>query len=309
MQLIEDLEDFIAPTRSVVTSGTFDGVHLGHQKILQKVIQIAEDTRQKSVVLTFWPHPRFVLNGGKSDLKLLTTFEEKAALLESLGIDGLVKIPFTREFSELSSDQFIRGILMEKLNTQKLVIGYDHRFGKNREGGFDYLKEHGHLYGLEIEEISRQDIDRVGVSSTKIREALIAGEIAKANEFLGRAYTIAGVVKAGDQIGRSIGFPTANLDIPETYKLIPGDGAYAVRVAVDHQTYQGMLNIGQRPTVSGREHRIEVHVFDFNRDIYNQLIHVEFVELLRREHKFSSIEELKEQLSKDRLHAMDILNQ
>ncbi|MAE84305.1 MAG: riboflavin biosynthesis protein RibF [Flammeovirgaceae bacterium] len=309
MHLVEDLKDFVPPHYSVVTSGTFDGVHFGHQKILKKIIQIAKEKGGKSVVLTFWPHPRFVLQQGKSDLKLLTTFEEKTQLLDQIGIDYLVKIPFTKEFSELSSDEFIRQVLVEKLNTQKLVIGYDHRFGKNREGGFDYLMEHSQDYGFEIEEIPRQDIEHVGVSSTKIREALSVGEIHIANEFLEREYCISGFVKDGDRIGRSIGFPTANLDIPESYKLIPADGAYAVRVEVDGECYQGMLNIGQRPTVSGQERRIEVNIFDFNQDIYNHRVKVAFVRLLRKEQKFSSIEELKEQLNKDRLLAIDILNQ
>ncbi|WP_258099016.1 bifunctional riboflavin kinase/FAD synthetase [Marinoscillum pacificum] len=309
MQLVEDLKDFEAPNYSVVTSGTFDGVHFGHQKILKKIIQIAKEKGGKSVVLTFWPHPRFVLKPDSNDLKLLTTFEEKAQLLDQIGIDYLVKIPFTREFSELSSDEFIRQILVNKLNTQKLVIGYDHRFGKNREGGFDYLMEHSQDYGFEIEEIHRQDIEHVGVSSTKIREALANGNIHIANEFLEREYSITGFVKDGDRIGRSIGFPTANLDIPETYKLIPADGAYAVRVEVDGKNYQGMLNIGQRPTVSGQERRIEVNIFDFNEDIYNHRVKVAFVRLLRKEQKFSSIEELKDQLNKDRLQAIDILNQ
>ena len=309
MQLVEDLKGFEAPNYSVVTSGTFDGVHFGHQKILKKIIQIAKEKGGKSVVLTFWPHPRFVLKPDSNDLKLLTTFEEKAQLLDQIGIDYLVKIPFTREFSELSSDEFIRQILVNKLNTQKLVIGYDHRFGKNREGGFDYLMEHSQDYGFEIEEILRQDIEHVGVSSTKIREALADGNIHIANEFLEREYSITGFVKDGDRIGRSIGFPTANLDIPETYKLIPADGAYAVRVEVDGKNYQGMLNIGQRPTVSGQERRIEVNIFDFNEDIYNHRVKVAFVRLLRKEQKFSNIEELKDQLNKDRLQAIDILNQ
>lgn len=309
MQLIEDLNDFDAPGYAVVTSGTFDGVHFGHQKILDKINQLAQRDGGKSIVLTFWPHPRFVLGQGSSELKLLSTFEEKVQLLSSSGIDYLVKIPFTREFASLSSDDFIRQVLVAHLKTQKLVIGYDHRFGKNREGGFDYLMEHSKDYGFEVEEISRQDIEHVGVSSTRIREALALGDIHEANELLGRAYSITGFVKDGDRIGRSIGFPTANLEIPESYKLIPADGAYAVRVYVDGGFYQGMLNIGQRPTVSGQERRIEVNIFDFNEDIYNHRVKVEFVRLLRKEQKFANIDELKNQLNKDRLQAIDILNQ
>ncbi|MEQ8473149.1 MAG: bifunctional riboflavin kinase/FAD synthetase [Marinoscillum sp.] len=308
MKLIENLNDFVAPDYSVVTSGTFDGVHVGHQKILKKITQRAHSKGGKSIVLTFWPHPRFVLKKDANALRLLTTFEEKTQLLAENGIDYLVKIPFTKEFSELSSDEFIRSILVDKLNTQMLVIGYDHRFGKNREGGFDYLKEHSSEYGFEIEEISRQDIEDVGVSSTRIREALAAGQIHVANEFLGRYYSLTGFVKDGDRIGRSIGFPTANLDIPESYKLIPSDGAYAVYVTVNEEVFQGMLNIGQRPTVSGEERRIEVNIFNFNKDIYNQRISIRFVKLLRKEQKFDGIEALKAQLNRDKQDAMVILN-
>lgn len=309
MELIEELSLFTPPAYSIVTSGTFDGVHVGHQKILKRIQQSVSSVDAKSVVLTFWPHPRFVLSGDVNSLKLLSTFEEKVDLLDKSGIDYLVKIPFTKAFAELTSDQFIRQVLVNGLNTRKLVIGYDHRFGKNREGGFEYLSEHAGEYGFEVEEIPRQDIENVGVSSTKIREALAAGDIHIANEFLGRAYCLSGFVKDGDRIGRSIGFPTANLDIPESYKLIPSDGAYAVRVELDGTRYQGMLNIGQRPTVSGQERRIEVNIFDFNQDIYNHRLKVEFVKLLRREQKFANIEELKNQLNKDKLHAIDILNQ
>lgn len=306
MQLIDDLSDFEAPEYSVVTSGTFDGVHVGHQKILANITQASREKNRKSIVLTFWPHPRFVLKKN-NDFKLLTTFEEKAALLAKNGIDFLVKIPFTKEFSQLSSDQFIRDILVKKLNTQKLVIGYDHRFGKNREGSFEYLMEHSDEYGFAVEEIPRQDVEHIGVSSTKIRESLAIGDIRTATECLGRNYCISGFVKDGDRIGRSIGFPTANIDVPETYKLIPSDGAYAVKLEVNGQNLKGMMNIGQRPTVSGEERRIEVNIFDFDRDIYNQRITVQFVQLLRHEQKFESIDELKNQLGRDKMEAIEIL--
>jgi len=309
MKLIDDLSQFAAPAYSVVTSGTFDGVHVGHQKILQKIVQEARKRDGKSIVLTFWPHPRFVLKKDAGDLKLLTTFEEKVELLAQNGIDYLVKIPFTKEFSELTSDQFIRQVLVEKLNTKLLVIGYDHRFGKNREGGFDYLMEHSGEYGFAIKEISRKDIEDVGVSSTLIRNSLGEGNIHIANDFLGRPYSLSGFVKDGDRIGRSIGFPTANIDVPEAYKLIPADGAYAVLVSFDGQKFQGMLNIGQRPTVSGQERRIEVNLFNFDADIYNQRLTIEFIKLLRTERKFESIGRLKEQLSLDKLEAIRILNQ
>ncbi|REE01279.1 bifunctional riboflavin kinase/FAD synthetase [Marinoscillum furvescens] len=307
MQLIDNLDTFEAPGYAVVTSGTFDGVHVGHQKILRKIAKTARAKGGKSIVLTFWPHPRFVLQKGEG-LKLITTFEEKAALIAGSGIDYLVKIPFTKEFSELTSDEFVRKIVVGKLNTKKLVIGYDHRFGKNREGGFEYLKANAGEYGFEVEEISRQDIEDVGVSSTRIREALAAGAIHVANDFLGRPYELSGFVKEGDRIGRSIGFPTANIQVPEAYKLIPADGAYAVQVLLDGRKFQGMLNIGQRPTVSGEERRIEVNIFDFDADIYNKRLTIRFIKLLRKEQKFASIDELKQQLSIDKRQASDILN-
>lgn len=308
MQLIEDISAFKAPDSSVVTSGTFDGVHYGHQKILKKVVRAAKERNFKSVVITFWPHPRFVLKKGHDELKLLTTFEEKARLIEISGIDYLVKIPFTKEFSELSSDEFIRQVLVDKINTKKLVIGYDHRFGKNREGGFDYLKENSGKYGFEVEEIPRQDIEHVGVSSTKIRTAITNGQIHEATEFLGRPYSLSGFVKDGDRIGRSIGFPTANIDVPESYKLIPADGAYAVLLDYKGETLKGMLNIGQRPTVSGEERRIEVNIFEFNEDIYNERLTIHFIKLLRREQKFDGIDQLRAQLERDRQAAHEILN-
>lgn len=306
MQIIEDLTDFKFSANTVVTSGTFDGVHIGHQKILKNISDSAFSDNLKSVVVTFWPHPRFVL-GREQDLKLLSTFEEKAQLISKIGIDYLVKIPFTKEFSMLTSEAFIQQILVDKINTKRLVIGYDHKFGKNREGGFEYLRSNANQYGFSVEEISRQDIEDVGVSSTKIRAALERGDISEAEEFLGRKYTISGFVKEGDRIGRSIGFPTANLDVPESYKLIPRDGAYAVWVEVNAHRYMGMLNIGVRPTVSGEERRIEVNIFDFNKTIYNERLTIQFHSLLRSEQKFESIEALKAQLVKDKIQAIKIL--
>ncbi|WP_258103655.1 bifunctional riboflavin kinase/FAD synthetase [Marinoscillum sp. MHG1-6] len=308
MQIVEDLTDFRFSADTVVTSGTFDGVHIGHKKILSNLVETGKKEGLKSVVVTFWPHPRFVLKKNDTGLKLLTTFEEKARYIGEMGIDYLVKIPFTKEFSELSSEEFIQQIIVDKINTKKLVIGYDHRFGKNREGGFDYLSANSHDYGFTVSEIPRQDIEHVVVSSTQIRQALSQGDIQTANEFLDRRYALSGFVKEGDRIGRSIGFPTANLDVPESYKLIPGDGAYAVSVEVYGHQYHGMLNIGMRPTVSGEERRIEVNIFDFNKDIYNERLTIHFHELLRAERKFESIDALKEQLALDKLKALKILN-
>lgn len=230
MKVYHKIEDFEKLNNAIVTSGTFDGVHLGHQKILKRLTQSAKKYKGESVLLTFWPHPRFILNPDDHSLKLLSTFQEKAELLEQQGVDHLVKILFTKEFSQMSSEDFIQKILIEKIGTKHLIIGYDHRFGRNREGSFDHLKANAKQYGFEIEEIPREDVDHVGISSTKIRHALKNGEVALASRYLGNPYSMEGLVVKGEQIGRSIDFPTANLHIEETYKLIPRDGVYAVKV-------------------------------------------------------------------------------
>ena len=307
MQIIDGSGSFNAPNNAVVTSGTFDGVHVGHQKILKRLTNLAKATGGQSVVLTFWPHPRFILKPNDDSLKLLSTLEEKTKILSELGIDYVVKIPFTKEFSQMSSEVFIQSILVEKLKTKKLVIGYDHRFGKNREGGFDYLKENETKLGFEVEEIPRQDIDDVGVSSTKIRNALLEMDIETANAYLGRHYTIKGEVMKGIQVGRAIGFPTANIKIPEPYKLIPNDGVYAVRIDYNNQTFDGMLNIGMRPTVEGRERTIEVNIFDFDGDLYGQSLNVKFIKSVRTEKKFEDITALQKQLEKDKKEVIKML--
>lgn len=251
MKIIESGNLVQAPKNAVVTSGTFDGVHIGHQKILKRITNLAKATNGESIVLTFWPHPRFILQPNDHSLKLLSTLEEKAHLLAKAGIDYLIKIPFTEEFSKLTSEEFIKNILIDKLSTKILVIGYDHRFGRNREGSFDFLKANEKAFGFAIEEIPKQEIDDMGVSSTKIREALLGMEVTAANSYLGRPYSLSGTVVEGEKIGRSIGFPTANIAVEEKYKLIPRDGVYAVNVMFEHKKYHGMLNIGMRPTVNG----------------------------------------------------------
>lgn len=307
MRIYDGLDNFPTIRYPVVTIGTFDGVHIGHQKILSRLIELAKKHAGETVLLTFWPHPRFILSNGNSDLKLLSTFEEKASYLKKLGIDHLVKIQFTKSFSENSSKDFIQKFLVEKIGTKKLVIGYDHKFGKNREGSFDHLKANEGAYGFGVEEIPRQDIDDVGVSSTKIRKALEDGEIDTANEYLGRFYSLAGRVIQGHQLGRSLGFPTANLELVDNYKLVPGDGVYAVEVMHKAHLYHGMLNIGYRPTVDGVSKVIEVHVFNFNENIYNQEIRLFFVKKIRQEKKFNTLEELKSQLYIDKETAEKIL--
>jgi len=308
MKIFEGLANFVPVKNAVVTSGTFDGVHLGHQKILKRIRDIADQCNGETVLITFWPHPRLVLFPHEHNLRLLSTFEEKAKLLREYGIDYLVTLPFTKEFSEMSSEDFIQKILIKKIQTKKLVIGYDHRFGKNREGSFEYLKENIQKYHFELEEIPREDIDHVGISSSKIRKALEIGNIETANEYLGRDYELNGIIIKGQQLGRSIGFPTANIYIPNDYKLVPCDGAYAVKVNVEGKIYDGMLNIGMRPTVNGTSRTIEVNLFDFNGDLYDLRVCVYFKAYLRPEVKFSDLEALKAQLENDKKKALEILS-
>ncbi len=307
MKIYEGLADFTPVKNAVVTSGTFDGVHLGHQKILNRIREIARSIQGETVLITFWPHPRLVLYPQEHELRLLSTFEEKTRLLRQFGIDHLITIPFTKEFSQLTSEEFIRKVLMERLQTKKLVIGYDHRFGKNREGSFEYLKSHSHEFGFELEEISRQDVDEIGVSSTKIRKSLESGDVKTAGNYLGRPYELNGLVIKGQQIGRSIGFPTANIHIPNDYKLIPKDGVYAVEALVEGNLYKSMLNIGNRPTVDGTKKTVEANLFDFQGDLYNKQITVFFREYIREERKFESLEALKSQLMLDQQTAKSLL--
>ncbi len=307
MKIYQQLTDFHPPHFSVVTSGTFDGVHLGHQKILRRLQEIANRKQGETVLLTYWPHPRLILQPEDKSLRLLTSLSEKVKLLEGMGVDHLIILPFTKELSQMSSEEFIRDILVDKIQTKTLVIGYDHKFGKNREGSFEYLQSHSHLFGFAIEEISRQDVDDLGVSSTKIRTALSQGDISTANKYLGRPYDLSGQVVKGQQIGRSIGFPTANIQIADNYKLLPRDGAYAVYADVNSIRYKAILNIGDRPTVDGEKKTIEAHLIDFEGDLYGQELRIYFQEFLREEKRFESLDALKNQLAVDRERAIFIL--
>jgi len=309
MKIYHSLDDFTQLKYGVVTSGTFDGVHLGHQKILQRLQEIANNHQGESVVITFWPHPRMILRPTELPLKLLNTFEEKAELLREQQVDHLIRIPFTKEFSQLTSLEFISKILVQQIGTKKLVIGYDHRFGKNREGSFDQLKINGPAYGFDVEEIPQQDIDHVAVSSSKIRKALEAGDIDTATHFLGRPYTLSGRIVKGDKLGRVLGFPTANIDLDSHDKLIPAEGIYAVKVLHENSVYGGMLYIGTRPTVDGSKRTIEVNIFNFERDIYGETLKVSFIKLLRMDSKFQDLESLKNQLHKDKQAAIMALAQ
>jgi riboflavin kinase/FMN adenylyltransferase len=300
MKLYEGLNGFHRLEFAVVTSGTFDGVHAGHQAGGRRVTELSKILKGESVLLTFWPHPKLVLNDATDSLRLLNTIEEKENILAEFGIDHLIKIPFTKEFAQTSSEDFIRNILVNKIGTKKLVIGYNHRFGRNREGSFENLVRNAHIYGFEVEEIPKHEVDHIGISSTMIRQALSDGDIDTAYRFLARPYTITGFVTQGDKLGRTIGFPTANIYIQEDYKLIPRDGIYAVRVELENLRYPGMMNIGVRPTVNGTKRRIEVHILDFDKQIYDMKIKVFFVRRIRDEKKFESLDALKSQLIKDR---------
>lgn len=290
----------------VTTIGTFDGIHIGHQKILKRVVKLAKKQDFEPVVLTLFPHPRMVLHKDDS-IKLLNTIDERVELLKSLGIKEVIVKEFTKEFANLSAKDYVKQILIDELNTKQIVIGYDHHFGKNRSANIEDLKEFAQLYDFKVEEISAQDIEDVTVSSTKIRNALNKGEVALANSFLGYSFFITGTVVKGKGLGRTINFPTANIYIKETYKLIPNDGVYVVKSKIAGQTVFGMMNIGTNPTVDGKTHSIEVHFFDFNADIYNTELKVEFLKRLRSEQKFESIEALKKQLKKDREAALEFI--
>lgn len=308
MKVYRNINKFPGCKNAVVTTGTFDGLHIGHRTILSKLKEIASKVDGETVVLTFFPHPRMVLFPD-NDLKLIDTINERIDFLEKEGIDHLIIHPFSKEFSRLSSVEFVREILVNKIGTKKLVIGYNHQFGRNREGSFKHLKEYSSLYGFEVEEIPAKLIDDVDVSSTKIRKALLEGDIKTANTYLNRNFTLSGKVNHGNKIGREIGFPTANIIVEESYKIIPGNGAYAVKVWIDNTAYNAMLNIGYRPTFNSESNvKIEVHIFDFDKDIYDKIIKIEFIDRLRNEIKFDNAQELKNQLNIDKNAALKLLN-
>ena len=301
MKVYYGTDEFDSNTNSIVTTGTFDGVHLGHQKIIERLKVAANKFKGESVLITYHPHPRHVLYPEDNTLQLLNTIDEKIELLDKFDIDHLVIQPFTKEFSRQSSIEFVRNVLVNQINTKKLVIGYNHHFGRNREGSFEHLKEFGPIYGFEVEEIPAQDVDEVNVSSTKIRKSLLAGDIKTANKYLNHPYKIMGLVVEGNKLGRSIGVPTANLFLKDLNKLIPKPGAYIVKVCVDKKWYKGILNIGVNPTVTpgNRNLKIETHILGFDQDIYGEEIEIDFFFRMRDEKKFESLEKLKNQLEID----------
>ena len=288
---------------SIVTIGTFDGVHVGHQEILKRLISIAEIEGLESVVLTFFPHPRMVLQKD-SNIKLLNTIDERYDILSDIGIDNIVIQNFTQEYSRLTAIEFIRDILVNKLKAKIVVVGYDHHFGRNRSANIEDLKEYGEVYNFRVIEIPAKDIANVAVSSTKIRNALAKGDVTKANKYLGYNFMLTGTVVKGNGLGKTINFPTANISIEESYKLIPKKGVYIINSILEDKLVYGMMNIGKKPTVKGKKKTIEVHFFDYEKDIYGQKLQINLLKRIRNEEKFDSIELLQEQLHKDKRLAL-----
>lgn len=307
LKIFHSINDFTSTKKTILTLGTFDGVHIGHKKILNKLTKNTENEKYESLVLTFFPHPRMVLQE-HSDIKLLNTITEKIDLLEKIGIENLVIHPFDETFSRLTAEEFVSTILVDRFHIQKIIIGHDHRFGRNRTANIDNLIAFGKQYDFEVEQISVQEINDISVSSTKIRNALLEGDMTLANEYLGYDYFLTGTVIQGKQLGRTINFPTANLKIEENYKLIPKNGVYIVQSILNEKTVFGMMNIGFNPTVDGQNQSIEIHYFDFNADLYNQEIRVSILQRIRSEQKFESVNLLKEQLEKDKTTALAYLN-
>lgn len=298
MRVFHSVNEFATGAPTVVTIGTFDGVHIGHRRIIDRLRQ--ESALGESTILTFFPHPRMVLQGPAS-VTLLNTIDERIALLGQAGINNLIVHPFDAAFANLDARTFVREILVGKLNVAKIIIGHDHRFGVNRTAGIDDLIAFGQGFGFDVEQIPPQEIDDVAVSSTKIRNALMEGNLARANSFLGYDYLLSGTVVSGNRLGRTIGFPTANLHIDASYKLVPAAGVYAVWATIDGQRVNGMMNIGYRPTIGGKERSIEAYFFDFSADLYTRPLQIHLVERVRDEQSFASVDALRLQLQQDEI--------
>ena len=307
MKIYKSIDKYNESKSSVVTIGTFDGIHKGHQKIFNKVINVSKQSNLSSVVLTFFPHPRIILNK-YNDIKMIDTLDEKIEHLEKIGIDNLIIHPFDKKFSLLSADQFIKEYLVEKLKLKHIIIGYDHRFGKGREASVSDLKEYSSDFNFIVDEIDAQEIEKIAISSTKIRNSINQGDLETTKKYLGRFFSLTGKVVKGDGLGKQIDYPTANILIEEDYKIIPKDGVYYIRTRIDNKLYNGMMNIGHRPTIGNKAKSIEVNLFNFNRDIYDKIISIDVVVKIRDEKKFSSINALKAQLAKDEEHCLKLIN-
>ena len=308
LKIFNSIKSFNAAKPTIVTIGTFDGVHLGHRKILEQITKSAHDLNCESLVLTFFPHPRMVLQED-TEMKQLNTLDEKIELLDNLGIDNLVVHPFDKEFSRLTAEEFVKEVLVDVFKIKKIIIGHDHRFGRNRTANIDDLINYGEAYGFEVEQISAEEINEVSISSTKIRNALLDGNIELATTYLGYNYSLTGIISEGKQLGRTIGYPTANIKIEESYKLIPLNGVYIAKSILKGKTVFGMMNVGTRPTVDGTSQTIEINFFDFKQDLYGQKITVSLLHRMRSEQKFESVEALKIQLGIDKVMAENYISQ
>lgn len=306
MKEYKGANSFISERQTVVTIGTFDGVHIGHRKIIERLVNSAHANNLDSVVLTFFPHPRMVLQQ-ESNIQLINTIEERKALLKETGIDHLVVHPFTHQFSRLTALEFVRDILVTKLKAKKVIIGYDHRFGRNRTADINDLKRFGEEYDFEVEEISQQDVEQVAVSSTKIRTALLEGKVERANMYLQHPFSLNGTIVKGRGIGKDLGFPTANLEIAEDYKLIPKNGVYVVSSEIDGEKVYGMMNIGTNPTVGGKSKTIEANFFELDKDLYGKTIEIEMLVRIRDEKKFGSVDDLKVAMKQDRAFSIQYI--
>lgn len=307
MKTYSKASSFDAKIPTVITIGTFDGVHIGHRKIIERLVNAAQESNYQSALLTFFPHPRMVLQQN-AELKLINTIEERKAILASTGLEHLIIYPFTRAFSRLTAQQYVEEFLVEKLNAKKIIIGYDHRFGRNRTADINDLKIFAEQFNFEVEEISKQDIEDVGISSTKIRTALEEGEVEKANQYLASKFMLTGKVVRGKGLGKGFGYATANIQIAEDYKLIPKQGVYIIQSEINGVYQNGMMNIGTNPTVGGIKQSIEVHFLDFNTDLYGQHLQIEVLHRIRGEVNFSSIEELKDAMKKDEIYTRTHFN-
>lgn len=299
MKVIYGIDNYKPLNSCALTIGTFDGVHVGHQKIIKRLVSVSKNKNLHPVVLTFFPHPRMILQSDTS-IKLIDTLEEKIHLLKKLNIGTLIIHPFSKSFSRMTANEFVRDVIVKSLSVRYLIIGYDHRFGRNREATVDNLINCGFTYGFEVEKIEAKEIESVNVSSTKIRNAITTGDINKANKYLNRPFRITGKVVTGNGIGRKIDFPTANIFITEDFKLLPNDGVYFVKSSIKSRCFFGMMNIGFRPTVNGKVRTTEVHYFNFNENLYDKKIEIEVLDLIRNEKKFNSLEDLEKQLVSDK---------
>ena len=307
MRIFDNLKSYSSEKESILTIGTFDGVHIGHNKILKRLIQDSKKNNLSSLVMTFFPHPRMILNKSH-EIKMIDTIDEKINLLEKTGLDNLIIHPFDNNFSKIRAKEFVEEILVKKLKIKEIIIGYDHKFGKDREASVEDLKKFGLDYMFNVQEIPAEEIDSIAISSTKIRNAILNGEIEKCNKFLGRNFILTGKVVYGDGLGKKIDFPTANIEIKETYKIIPKNGVYLVKTKINSNTYFGMMNIGIRPTVGGTNKSLEIHFFNFKDNIYGKNVSIEIIKKIRDEEKFSSIDQLKIQLKKDEQFCLKLIN-